>query len=93
MERFGVHPEEVSDDQEVSIEEEKLQGNFNLVRLCNPILVASSRPWLEMPTYDGSLNVEELSWITLDKYFDYEEVDKAMKVNFVVTKMINNSEC
>ena len=42
-----------------------------------------------MPAYDGSLNVEKLiEWInTLDKYFNYEEVDEAKKVNFVVTKL------
>lgn len=49
----------------------------------------SSRPQSEVPTYDGSLNVEELiDWInTLDKYFDYEGVYEAKKVKFVVTKL------
>lgn len=39
--------------------------------------------------YDGNLNAKEMiNWInTLDKYFNYEEVDEAKKVKFVVTKM------
>lgn len=39
--------------------------------------------------YDGSLHVEELiNWInTLDKYFDYQEVDEVKKVKFAVTKL------
>ena len=42
-----------------------------------------------MPTYDGNFNAEELSdWMkTLDKYFDYEEVDEEIMVKFVVTKL------
>ena len=40
-------------------------------------------------TYDGSLNAEELiDWInTLDKYFDYEEVNEAKKVKFAMMKL------
>ena len=77
MERCGIHPKEASDDEEEYIEEAKPQGDINLVRLFKLVLAASSRPWSEVPTYDGILNVEELiEWINkLDKYFDYEEVD------------------
>jgi hypothetical protein len=34
----------------------------------------SSRPKVEVPMYDGSINVDDLmDWInTMDKYFDFE---------------------
>jgi hypothetical protein len=40
-------------------------------------------------TYDGNLNAKELiDWInTLDKYFDYEEVEEVKNVKFAVTKL------
>ena len=39
--------------------------------------------------YDGNLNAEELiDWInTLDKYFNYEEVDDSKKVKFSMMKL------
>jgi len=45
---------------------------------------ASGRPKVEIPLYDENLNVEELmGWInSLDKYFDYEEIDDKKKVKF-----------
>ena len=44
---------------------------------------------MEIPFYEGSLNAEELmDWISsLDKYFDYEEVDDKNKVKFAVTRL------
>ena len=44
---------------------------------------------MEILVYEGSLNAEDLmDWISsLDKYFDYEEVDDRKKVKFVVTKL------
>ena len=49
----------------------------------------SSRPRLEVKTYDVRLNEEELiDWInTLEKYFDYGEVDEVKKVKFAMTKL------
>ena len=43
----------------------------------------------EIPIYEGSLNVEELvDWISsLEKYFDYEEVDDKKKVKILVTRL------
>lgn len=48
------------------------------------------KPKVEIPTYEGSLNVEEImDWIrSLDKYVDYEEeVEDKKKVKFVVTRL------
>jgi hypothetical protein len=41
-----------------------------------------SRPKMEVPTYEGNLNVDELlDWINaMYKYFDYEEVEEEKKV-------------
>jgi hypothetical protein len=39
--------------------------------------------------YEGNLDAEELlDWIrSMDKYFDYEDVDKEKKVKHVVTRL------
>ena len=50
---------------------------------------ASSRPRLEVPMYEGNLNVEELmDWINaLNKYFDFEEIEDKKKVIYAATRM------
>eukprot|EP00253_Pinus_taeda_P031683 PITA_31683 len=50
---------------------------------------ASGRPKVEIPLYEGNLNVEELiDWSSaLDKYFDYEEVEDKKKVKFAATRL------
>eukprot|EP00253_Pinus_taeda_P018546 PITA_18546 len=48
------------------------------------------KPKMEIPTYEGSLNAEELmDWINpLDKYFDYEEeANEKKKVKFSFTRL------
>jgi hypothetical protein len=49
----------------------------------------SSRPKMEVPMYEGNLNMDELmDWInTMDKYFEYENIAEKEKVNFLVTRM------
>lgn len=48
---------------------------------------------VEIPMYEGSLNAEEvMDWIrSLDKYFDYEEVDEKKMVKFAVTRLRGHS--
>jgi hypothetical protein len=48
-----------------------------------------AREKMEVPMYEGNLDVEELlDWISaLDKYFDYEEIDDEKKVKHVVTRL------
>ena len=50
---------------------------------------ASSKPKVEVPMYEGNLNVEELmDWINyLNKYFDFEEIEDKKKVRYVTTKI------
>jgi hypothetical protein len=47
------------------------------------------REKMEIPMYEGNLDVEELlDWIrALDKYFDYEDVEEDKKVKHVVTRL------
>lgn len=49
-----------------------------------------SKAKMEIPTYSGKMNVEELvDWIdSLNNYFEYKEVAEENKVNFAKTKKI-----
>jgi hypothetical protein len=44
---------------------------------------------MDIPIYEGNLDVEELlDWITtLDKYFDYEDVEEDKKVKHAITRL------
>jgi hypothetical protein len=44
---------------------------------------------MDIPVYEGNLDVEELlDWIRdLDKYLDYEDVEEDKKVKHVVTRL------
>jgi hypothetical protein len=48
-----------------------------------------ARAKMDIPVYEGNLDVEELlDWIrALDKYFDYEDVEEDKKVKHVVTRL------
>ena len=50
---------------------------------------ASSRSKVDVPTYSGGLNPEELvHWINvMDKNFDYEETLEDKKVKFSMTRL------
>ena len=47
------------------------------------------RAKIEVPMYEGNLDVEELlDWIrSMDKHFDYEYVDEEKRVRHVVTRL------
>ena len=49
---------------------------------------ASLKSKVDVPTYSGGLNIEELAdWINvMEKYFDYEETLEDKKVKFSMTK-------
>jgi hypothetical protein len=48
-----------------------------------------SRAKMDIPVYEGNLDVEELlDWIRdLDKYFDYEDVEEYKKVKHAITRL------
>ena len=51
------------------------------------VIGVSMRPKLEVPTYQGGLDANELlDWINeMDKFFDYDETYYERKVKFAVT--------
>jgi predicted DsbA family dithiol-disulfide isomerase len=89
--RRGVDLGDVSEEEEVAEVEEGAEPEEEGVeeKLIRAIMGVSSRPRMEVPLYEGNLNVDELmDWIsTLDKYFEYENVPDEKKVKFVVTRM------
>ena len=50
---------------------------------------ASSKSKVDVSTYSGSLNIEELvDWINdMEKHFDYAKFPKDKKVKFVMTRL------
>ena len=66
-----------------------LEGESPEVRLLRSVLVASSKPKLKLPTYDGGLSIEVLLvWISkMDKYFECEEVNEDRRVRFAAMKL------
>jgi hypothetical protein len=58
-------------------------------RLIRAVARMSAREKMDIPVYEGNLDVEELlDWIrALDTYFDYEDVEEDRKVKHVVTRL------
>jgi hypothetical protein len=58
-------------------------------RLFRVVARIGAREKMEIPMYEGNLDVEELlDWIrALDKYFDYEDVEEDKKVKHTVTRL------
>jgi hypothetical protein len=58
-------------------------------RLFRVVARIGAREKMDIPVYEGNLDVEELlDWIrALDKYFDYEDVEEDKKVKHVVTRL------
>ena len=59
------------------------------VKVLKMLMKGSYRPRVEVPMYEGNLNVEEImDWINaLNKYFDFEEIKDKKKVRYAATKM------
>jgi hypothetical protein len=57
--------------------------------LLRAVVKLGARAKVDIPMYEGNLDAEELlDWIrSMDKYFDYEDVDKEKKVKHVVTRL------
>ena len=78
-----------ANEEEVEVVANGLEVESAEVRLLRSVLVASSKPKPELPTYDNSLSIKVLlDWINeMDKYFECEEVSKDRRVNFGTTKL------
>jgi hypothetical protein len=61
--------------------------------LLRAVFRLGARAKIEVPMYEGNLDVEELlDWIrSMDKYFDYEDVDEEKRVRHVVTRIKGNA--
>jgi hypothetical protein len=53
------------------------------------VVILGGRAKIEVPSYEGNLDAEELlNWIrSMDKHFDYENVDEERKVKHDVTRL------
>jgi hypothetical protein len=74
---------EVGHGEEVTTEDVADEHLFRVVARIG------AREKMEIPMYEGKLDVEEiLDWIrALDKYFDDEDVEEDKKVKHVVTRL------
>ena len=59
------------------------------MRLLSTVLGSAVKPRIEVSSFAGGLNPEELvDWINeMNKCFDYEEISEDKKVKFAVTKL------
>jgi hypothetical protein len=83
---------DVSESEDTSSDEEAKGapgGETTEEKLLRLVTKVGARPKMEVPMYEGNLNVDELlDWINaMDKYFDYEEVDEENKVKHAVTRL------
>jgi len=84
---------DVSEPEVEATEEEAVQVTPEM-RFFQSVLKSTARPWNQLvPVYQGGLNPEELiDWInSMEKFFDYEEMEDEKKVKFVVTKLIGHA--
>jgi hypothetical protein len=90
--RCGDGAGDISDsevEEESGHEEEVTTEDASIERLIKSIARMSSKTKMDIPSYKGSLDAEELlDWIrALDTYFDYEDIEEDKKVRHVVTKL------
>jgi hypothetical protein len=81
---------DISDAESEEIEVEEAAGeNVSEERLLREVVKLGAREKIDIPMYEGNLDAEELlDWIrSMDKYFDYEDVDEEKKVRHVVTRL------
>ena len=59
------------------------------MRFFKSVLGSTSKPRLEVSTFAGGLNPEDLiDWINeMNKFFDYEEMGEENRVKFAVTRL------
>jgi hypothetical protein len=91
--RRGADAGEFSDpemEEEAGHDQEEVTAeDASTERLIRAISRMSSKTKMDIPTYEGSLNAEELlDWIrALDTYFDYEDIEEDKKIRHAVTKL------
>ena len=85
MERKNSKNIDTSNEEESS--EDEREEVFEEVKVLKMMMKASNSPRVEVPMYEGNLNVEELmDWInSLNKYFDFEEIEDIKKARYEET--------
>jgi hypothetical protein len=81
---------DVSDAESEEVEVEEAAGeDVAEERLLRAVARLGGRAKIEVPMYEGNLDAEELlDWIrSMDKHFDYEDVDEEKKVKQAVTRL------
>jgi hypothetical protein len=80
----------VNDAESEDVEtEEAAREHIAEERLLRAFVRLGARAKIEVPMYEGNLDAEELlDWIrSMDKYFDYEDVDGEKRVRHAVTRI------
>jgi hypothetical protein len=92
--RCTVNVGHISKDERENEDENEEIAVEDVVEECLFKAVAriGARAKMDIPMYEGNLDVEELlDWIrTLDKYFNYEDVEEDKKFKHVVTRLKGN---
>jgi hypothetical protein len=85
----GYISEAESENEYGNEEEEVVVEDAAGERLFRDVTRIGAREKMEIPMYEGNLDVEELlDWIrALEKYFDYEDVEEDKKFKHVVTRL------
>jgi hypothetical protein len=81
---------DINDAESEEVEAEEAAGEDVVEeRLLREVARLGGRAKIEVPMYEGNLDVEELlDWVrSMDKHFDYEDVDEEKKVKQVVTRL------
>jgi hypothetical protein len=75
--------EDGNEGEEVAVEDAMDERLFRVVARIG------AKAKMDIPVYEGNLDVEELlDWIrALDKYFDYEDVEEDKKVKHAITRL------
>jgi hypothetical protein len=81
---------DISDEESKDVEAEEAAGERVFEeRLLRAVVRLGARAKIQVPMYEGNLGAEELlDWIrSMDKYFNYEDVDGEKRVRHVVTRL------
>jgi hypothetical protein len=80
---------EAKSENEAGAEEEVVAEDAAEERLFKVVARIGAREKMDIPMYEGNLDIEELlDWFrALDKYFDYEDIEEDKKVKHTVTRL------
>jgi hypothetical protein len=90
MQRRAPDTGDISEAESEEIEvEEDVAEDVAEDRLLKVVSRIGAREKIEVPMYEGNLEVEELlDWVrAMDKYFDYEDIEEENMVKHAVTRL------